>query len=953
MSIQSNKSRFLIIVAVGFLSAYPAACRWFDIFQKPLADKALVLLPIWLIISTLIWLFDRKYSLLVKILTSIKLKKVFWSLFASAAILIIFSWQPPAFPSTFDIKIVPSGNVTLFNPLSGGQIFDLYHFSIEGEWKLLDDRLIKTGKGGASLTFNGMAKAPMEFAFETGPNESSVDVQIAGDSAFLNLTTAMPDALVYRPFFASMGKPTPLYIILVGSLFVTEWLLLSLVLLVCFNFWHSGTIALLFPVLFLLPYVTSISGHNVSIGNDFGPFYYVYKAYLLDFLSNGQFPLWSPSEAAGYTFFSNPLAQTMYPPNLVLAIVYKINQGYTRLDHQVFTVAAICWFSLGLYLWLRSLSLEKRFALFSALTMAVSYKMVELLRFPNAAHEAAWYPWILLGLTRLFTSSDKKTTLRWSFVLFGSLVCLFTAGYPYYVYYLTFLVGPYLLMMLIPPVRVVLFGVDKPGWREFLVAFTTASILALLVCAPYLYHMGRTINQTAGRAGDDFTHATMYQFDLQDTVESLIYPPGAYQEGWFYFGALGVVLIGLYAARPSRNGVDDPNDSLAIFRSWPVKAALFGWLIFLSYISYGERSYLFLLFYEILPGFSSLRGWARLSIALLPGLSLLLAYAIRDFEGRIHAFRKDESKASPFPWLALGTLTISTLAFQLYAFFKPIKDGFWDYFLIRRVEYLIQTVTNTFGMYFHPDPANLSTWMRFVYIIFSLFASLIAALYLSRKKNNDFFVNRIQLFVVLGIITTVNLWFAGPWLWNNGFSTREIREPGGYQRMLASSFSVPRKNEDSTLTLSPSFSVGSPPKWHFGRYQEFYFGAAKEPQARDQLLGVTDGRRFFFSRSIEHETLAAYLEDAGQFDIQPVIHDYTGDYLLVELTSPERGYLTFVDNWDADWRASIDGNPADLYALFGVFKSVELTPGRHEIRMAYCPQFFAVVNPACSLVTGP
>jgi hypothetical protein len=953
MSIQSGKSKFLIILAAGLIVAYPAACRWFEIFQKPLADKALVLLPSWLIISTLIWLFDRKYYLLVKIVTPIKLKKVFWSLVASAAILIIFGWQPPAFPSTFDIKIVPSRNVTVFNPLSGGLIFDLYHFSKEGKWEISDDRLSNTGIGQASLTYNGVADAPLELSFQTGANEGSVDVHLSGDSASLNLTTVMPDALVYRPFLASMGNPTPLYIILVGLLFVTEWLLLSTAALICCTLWLSGTIALLFPMVFLLPYVTTISGHNVTIGNDFGPFYYVYKAYLLDFLSNGQFPLWSPSEAAGYTFFSNPLAQTMYPPNLILAIIYKINQGYTRLDHQVFTVAAICWFSLGLYLWLRSLNLEKRYALFSALTLALSYKMVELLRFPNAAHEAAWYPWILLGLTRLFTSSDKKTTLRWSFVLFGSLVCLFTAGYPYYIYYLPFLIGPFLLMMLIPRVRMVMFGVDKPRWREFLVPFATASMLALLVCAPYLYQMGRTINQTSGRAGDDFTHATMYQFDFQDTVESLIYPPGAYQEGWFYFGALGVVLIGLYAARPARNGVEDSKDSLAIYRSMPVKAALFGWLVFLSYISYGERSYLFLLLYEIMPGFSALRGWARLSIALLPGLSLLLAYSIRDFEGRIQSSSTNVRKASLFTWTAMGIMTVSTLAYQLYAFFKPIKDGFWDYFLIRRMEYLIQTVTNTHGVYLHPDPASLSKWMSFAYIIFSLLASLFVSFYLSRKKTNDFTVNRIQFYVVLGIFTTVNLWFAGPWLWNNGFSTREIREPGGYQRMLASSFSVPRKNEDSTLTLSPSFSVGSPPKWHFGRYQEFYFGAANEPQARDRLLGVINGQRFFFSKSIQYETLADYLEDAGQFDIQPVIHDYTGDYLLVELTSPERGYLTFVDNWDADWRASIDGTPANLYALFGVFKSVELSPGRHEIRLAYCPQFFAVVNPACSLVAVP
>lgn len=62
----------------------------------------------------------------------------------------------------------------------------------------------------------------------------------------------------------------------------------------------------LFPCLVLLPHQLCVAGRYVAIGNDFLCLYYSYKAYLVDYLRHLDWPLWSPSEAAGYPFFSNP-----------------------------------------------------------------------------------------------------------------------------------------------------------------------------------------------------------------------------------------------------------------------------------------------------------------------------------------------------------------------------------------------------------------------------------------------------------------------------------------------------------------------------------------------------------------------------------------------------------------------------------------------------------------------
>ncbi len=934
----------LLILIISLALTYPVACRVYGFFERPLSGKLLVFLSLWAAILGALWLLDLRF----KLVTSTQkpgAKPFLAALLVTGALFAIFHWQPPAFPSTFQISINSDSRALLTGVTSGGQSFALDHFTSDNGWTLTDAGWQTSEDGGSGLIFSGSASAPVELTFATGPEFESVTVTWQGRSTEVRLQTPQTGFVKTQPLMGSFGSISAIWLVWTGMLLICEFLVLAGLLSALFSRCPFATAAFLLPFLFLLPYITPIAGHNVTLGNDFGPFYYVYKVYLLDYLSKGTFPLWSPSEAAGFPFFSNPLAQAMYPVNTLLALIYNINDGYSRLDHQVYTVAAIGWFSLGLYTWLRSLRIDKRHALIAALVMALSYKMTELLRFPNAAHEAAWYPWILLALTRLLTTRAWKAIWICSAGLGISLICLFTAGYPYYIYYLPFLAGPYLLFMLVPRVRKVVFLVDKPDWKKFLAGFTVACTAALLICGPYLYHMAQTIALTAGRAGDDFTHATMYPFDFLDTLESLVYPVTARPEGWFYFGALPLTLIVLYLAHPQKLKVQ-ADDTVTARRSWSVKAALVLWLAFISYISYGDQSFLYLLFYKILPGFSALRGWGRLSITLLPGLALLLAYALNDLESRWGEHKEGGLKRT-CTWLPLAGLAVFSLGFQMFEFSRDLTDEYWNIYFLPRTAYLIQNVANVAGYEVVPDKAGLSALFSYSFIFFSILAVFIVAGLLWYRSSITA-GRRTWTLAILGFISLANLWYGGPWLWNNGFSPKETREPGNYAGLMPSALRTPRKNENSTLTLSPAFSVGSPPKWHYAAYQDFYFDPKNESTARDELLGVIDGRRFFFSSAIDQTSIDAYLMDAREHPVKPEIIEYTGDLLQMNLTTLSSGYLSFIDNLDDSWTAKVDGESVQLESLFGTFKSLKLSAGEHEIVMTYCPRLFEWANPACA-----
>ena len=197
----------------------------------------------------------------------------------------------------------------------------------------------------------------------------------------------------------------------------------------------SVVLVFIWPLMYCYKYVFSDSSFSLTMGNDF-PVIYTYKLILLDKLSNFSFPLWSPSEACGYPFFSNPFVQAFYPLNILLAAVYKINGGYSYADHQIFTVLGLSVFAAGLLLWLRSLKINPIFVLIAVLIVSVSSRMTEILRFTNAVHTIAWLPFILYGLT-LAASSAKK--IKAGIIIFVSFIMMITAGYAYYVYYSVFI----------------------------------------------------------------------------------------------------------------------------------------------------------------------------------------------------------------------------------------------------------------------------------------------------------------------------------------------------------------------------------------------------------------------------------------------------------------------------------------------------------------------------------
>jgi hypothetical protein len=686
------------------------------------------------------------------------------------------------------------------------------------------------------------------------------------------------------------------------------------------------------PFLYLAEYILSFHGKYTAMGNDFYPFYYKYKIYLLAHLAHGHLPLWSPSEAAGYPLFSSPLAQFFYPFNLLLVLWYKLAGGYSSIDYQRFTIFGLSIFGLGLYYWLKLINGNLRAVLFSVLIMTVSFRLTESLRFPNGIHTAAWYPWILYAFTRIFLSPSIKKSIIPCLILIFSTICMITAGYSYFVYYSIFLFVPYILMLSFKSTRTITVGQSNIQWKVILPGLWLSGSIVSLLCLPYLISVMRLMKMTYNRSGGSFYYSTSYTFTAQDSLGALIYPPLSQMEGWYYFSLTGVLLIGLFFIWIFLSPSKLPCLTLNINYSVPplyrrrLCLLLLVWIALISYLSYGKDSYLFKLLWQIMPGFSNLRVWGRLNIILIPLFAWLLSIAYDAFEKITEnrwANADSISKKSKFSLILIFTgLYLIILQIQLFLYLNKIEDPYWK---------------NNSGPMVN---------MRILFLILGGAGFLAILFFLICGKWVAVRVKHFQflIFGILCFIAAVEMWPVGAHIWSSRTPFSQERPHLNPATFHQEAFARTRVNIEDTLSLKPVYNVGRGSlNWYFDHYIRFLLMTEREKQNRDILLGVKGGQHIFLSESLQHNSIYSFLKDSLRFPDTGKMISYTGDELVWEVVMPNNGYFSFIDNWDPYWKAYVDDKETPLERLFGTFKSVPLTQGKHRVVFRYEPTLKAVI----------
>ena len=78
-------------------------------------------------------------------------------------------------------------------------------------------------------------------------------------------------------------------------------------------------------------------------------------------------------------------------------------------------------------------------------------------------------------------------------------------------------------------------------------------------------------------------------------------------------------------------------------------------------------------------------------------------------------------------------------------------------------------------------------------------------------------------------------------------------------------------------------------------------------------------------------------EKSNDFSIKIFINEYDGNNLRLEIYSENNGWLSFIDNWDHGWVATVNGEKTQIYKLLQSYKSIKIKKGFSKVKFQYKP----------------
>ena len=689
-------------------------------------------------------------------------------------------------------------------------------------------------------------------------------------------------------------------------------------------------ILIFFPFFLLLPHTLNF----LTMGNDFELLYYSYKKYIFESISEGVFPLWSPSEGAGFPIVFNPFAQIFYIPSWINFFFFKLFGELTRYQFLLYTIFGISIFNIGQFLWLKELKINYFISFYSTLIISCSLKLNEILRFTNAIHTACWFPWLLLGITLATKKTKKKTGF---FILFFSTFNILTAGYPYYIFFAFLLSGFYFIFILLNKnfIQKISKNIKNFNRLYFSLLCITPVIVAFSLSFPWLFGIFKTLSYMS-RANSNWDFATEHTFTFIDILGSLFFPPASSTEGRFYIGGvitfaiLLMIIIKIFNLRKE-------NKFFFIFSIYFVTV--------LS-LSMGKDSVIFNFFWELFPAAQYIRTWPRITIILIPFLGLLIAITINFFKN-LGTLKLVNNNYFKYFYLLCFVITF----IHIYFLFNPQYDWYW-------VTWHKKRFYEASNLLFFPLNKILLFYESIIYFFFSILAFLFFFIFLKKKYHNKFNINFFCFFILFFTFLELFLFNNLQWALPKGFYPNESSVLG-FKNNLINSFKKPRLSNEvkgfKYFRDQRRQNINFPEDWSFSGHLKIYsnyfvldngnFKNSIDEQTKNNVsyfYGLdSSARRFFFTEFKDFESINTFIENSisyeknSNFKINYLNKYYDGNNLKIIVDTQKGGWLSFIDNWHPNWKVIINNKPHRIYMLFNAYKVVYITPGTSIVEFKF------------------
>lgn len=625
----------------------------------------------------------------------------------------------------------------------------------------------------------------------------------------------------------------------------------------------------------------------------------------------GQIPLWNPNILSGIPFVADPLSGLWYLPNW-LAVAFP-----GAIAFNILFWVHLTWAGLGAWAIAREEGLSKWGAVLAGLVFGGAPKFVAHIALGHVGLVSAvsWTPWVLLLMAKTLRQIRiGRRWLRWS-ALAGAVLGL------------VFLADPRWSIPLIG--FAVAYGIhntlrDRQIGSELLRKIALAGVVAAIFAAAIAACLGLPLwefLQESTRSGISADERAIFSLPLESLLGTISVMDGT-PEWLAYFGASVLVISVLSILNSGR-------------RPW----FWIGVSVFSTILALGPATPLFNLIGAI-PGADVLRVPARFLFLSALGWAFLAGYGLDALISNKDAIKTKGMKI----WL-----------FAITSLILAVNIGVGIIGGVNSVRQLGPVIT--------------------AILAFALISTFIA----------DRISLRGIIPLILGVVVVDLLWInigliepksMEAILSNRSELASFLQSDHGASRVFSPSYSVPqpqavlngveladgvnplqlstyREYMETAVGLDagaydvtlPSFPEGNPSTpWGFqvdrdalGRLNVEWI-ASEYPLEDDSLtpFGIVDGVYLY---RLEGSRTRSWMErgssENGQEWQPPSITQWTPNWIRLQASGP--GVVVLSEVAYPGWRVLVDGEPATLITVDGLFRAVELESGEHEVTFQFYP----------------